>query len=61
MERQESEDSEDEYDYVEEDEEEEEEEEDEEETWAAIEKKRLAAKKRKWVEAKRGINRRRCL
>jgi hypothetical protein len=44
--------TEDEYDYMEEDEDEEEEE-DEEETWASIEKKRLAAKKRKWVEAKK--------
>jgi cell division protein FtsN len=43
---QESEDSEDEYDYVED-------EEDEEETWAAIEKKPLAAKKGKRVEAKK--------
>jgi hypothetical protein len=51
MERQESEDSKDEYDYVEEDKEKEEEE--EVEAWAAIEKKRLVAKKRKWVEAKK--------
>jgi hypothetical protein len=47
MARQESEDNEDEYDYVEEDEEE------EEETWASIEKKRLATKKRKRMEAKK--------
>jgi hypothetical protein len=47
MERQESED---EYDYVEEDEEEEE----EVETRVAIEKKRLASKKRKPVEVKKG-------